>query len=205
MSHSAQAIQEITIQDIENDLTLVTGDASLAKANAQALAIYYRGEIIDSVKYKRGTIPLDDLIFSRHVRWEHMKKHSEKLAANMAKADKGKKPKNTAAHHIVSWNDMRAARSRLRLAAFGIDINHEANGVYLPRFQKHVPMDSMPDAYSHSKVHTGKYYLNIEYLLSETIAEGVGREGIIETLREISEDLESGDFPLDKLLSQARS
>jgi len=203
MNAPAQTIQDVSIQDIENDLTLVTGDRALAKANAQALAIFYRGEIIDSVKYQRGNILLDELIYSRHIRWEHMKKHSDKLAENMSKANRGEKPGNTAAHHIVSWNDMRAARSRLRLAAFGIDIDHEANGVYLPRFKKHVPMETMPEAYPHSKVHTGKYYLNIEYLLNETIAEGLGRTGIIETLREISEELESGEFPLQELLSKS--
>ncbi|ATG77641.1 AHH domain-containing protein [Pseudoalteromonas sp. 1_2015MBL_MicDiv] len=196
-----QQVQEVTIQDIENDLTLVTGDRILAKAQAQSLAIHHRGEIIDSVKYRRGHISLDDLVYSRSVRWEHMKAHSKKLTQNMASAGRGEKPKNTAAHHIVSWNAMGAARSRLRLAAFGIDIDHEANGVYLPRFKKHVPMDSMPDAYSHSKVHTGKYYLNVEYLLNETIAEGLGHRGIMETLREIGDELKTGDFPIQQLLS----
>ncbi|MBB1450069.1 AHH domain-containing protein [Pseudoalteromonas carrageenovora] len=200
-----QEIHEVTIQDIENDLFLVTGDRGLAKAQAHAFSIHYRGEIIDSVKYKRGFISADDLIYSRHVRWEHMKKHAQKLAANMAKAGRGDKPKNTAAHHIVSWNDMRAARSRLRLAAFGIDIDHEANGVYLPRFQKHVPMDILPDAYPHSKVHTGKYYFNIEFLLNETIAEGLGRQGIIETLKEIGEELADGTFPITTLLTQGNA
>ncbi|ALS33059.1 hypothetical protein PTRA_a1918 [Pseudoalteromonas translucida KMM 520] len=47
-------------------------------------------------------ISADDLIYSRHVRWEHIKKHAQKLAANIAKAGRGNKPKNTAAHHIVS-------------------------------------------------------------------------------------------------------
>ena len=97
-----QEIHEVTIQDIENDLFLVTGDRGLAKAQAHAFSIHYRGEIIDSVKYKRGFISADDLIYSRHVRWEHMKKHAQKLAANMAKAGRGNKPKKTAAHHIVS-------------------------------------------------------------------------------------------------------
>ena len=100
---------------------------------------------------------------------------------------------------------MRAARSRLRLAAFGIDIDHEANGVYLPRFQKHVPMDILPDAYPHSKIHTGKYYFNIEFLLNETIAEGLGRQGIIETLKEIGEELADGTFPITTLLTQGNA
>lgn len=198
-----QEIHEVTVQDIENDLFLVTGDRGLAKSQAQALSIHYRSRVIDSVKYQRGIISADDLVYSRHVRWEHTKRHAEKLAANMAKSGRGKKPKKTAAHHIISWNDMRAARSRLRLAAFGIDIDHEANGVYLPRFQKFVPMDILPDAYAHSKIHTGKYYFNIEFLLNETIAEGLGRQGIIETLQEIGEELANGTFPITKSLTQA--
>ena len=198
-----ETIQEVTIQDIENDLALVTGDRNLAKAQAQAFAIYYRGEIIDSVKYQRGFIPMDDLIYSRHVRWEHLKVHSKNLAKNMKNVGRGKRPKDTSAHHIVSWNDMRAARSRMRLAAFGIDIDHEANGVYLPSYKKHAPMKSIPDAYPHSMIHTNKYYLNLEYLLSKTVAEGLGREGIIETLEEVGESLESGDFPLQQLLSKS--
>ncbi|WP_062569314.1 AHH domain-containing protein [Pseudoalteromonas arabiensis] len=98
---------------------------------------------------------------------------------------------------------MRAARSRLRLAAFGIDIDHEANGVYLPRFQKHVLVDILSDAYSHSKIHIGKYYFNVEFLLNETIADDLGRQGLIEILREIGEELVDGTFPITKPLTQA--
>ena len=90
-----------------------------------------------------------------------------------------------------------------RLSAFGIDIDHEANGVYLPRFQKHVPMEILPDAYPHSKIHTGKYYLNVEFLLNETIAEGLGHRGIIDMLKEIGEELADGSFPITQLLSEA--
>ena len=199
--NNQQKIYEVSVTDIEDDLTRITGDRTLAKAHAESLSIYYRGEIIDSVKYKEGIIPQADLLLSRRVRWEHMKMHSTKLAENMYAANRGKKPDNTAAHHIVSWSDMRAARSRLRLAAFGIDIDHQANGVYLPRFQKHVPMDSMPDAYPHSKIHSGKYYLNVEYLLEDTIAEGLGHRGIIETLRDVAEDLKIGVFPINSSLT----
>ncbi|MPW31862.1 hypothetical protein F9L16_23175 [Agarivorans sp. B2Z047] len=104
---------------------------------------------------------------------------------------------------MVAWDAPRAARSRLRLAAFGIDISHEANGVYLPRFAKHTPMSQMPFSKPHSKTHTGQYFLNVEYLLEETIAEGLGRSEIIDTLREISEELESGNFPLRDVISRS--
>ena len=98
--------------------------------------------------------------------------------------------------------DMRAARSRLRLAAFGIDIDHEANGVYLPRWQSHTPMSTMKNAEAHTTIHTNTYYLNVEYLLEETIAEGLGRNGILQILRDIGDDLKSGEFPLKQRLDQ---
>ncbi|ALS33060.1 hypothetical protein PTRA_a1919 [Pseudoalteromonas translucida KMM 520] len=38
-----QEIHEVTIQDIENNLFLVTDDRSLAKAQAHAFSIHYLG------------------------------------------------------------------------------------------------------------------------------------------------------------------
>lgn len=64
-------------------------------------------------------------------------------------------------------------------------------------------MDSMPDAYPHSKIHSGKYYLNVEYLLEDTIAEGLGHRGIIETLRDVAEDLKIGVFSINSSLTAA--
>ncbi|WDE01729.1 AHH domain-containing protein [Thalassomonas actiniarum] len=192
----------ITVQELEKDLISATGNPALAKRQALQYAIMYRGEIIDSVRYRKGFISKDDLILSRHIRWHHNKSHSQMLVKNMLAANRGPQADNTAAHHIVAWDCMKAARSRLRLAAFGIDIDHEANGVFLPRFIRHTPMLPIPDAKAHTQTHTNKYYLNVEYLLDETIAEGLGREGVIETLREIGEELEAGNFPLNELISQ---
>ncbi|CCN38214.1 hypothetical protein VIBNISO65_830026 [Vibrio nigripulchritudo SO65] len=185
----------VTVQELEEDLTAITGNRQLAKAQAKQFSIRYKGEVIDAVRYKKGLISEEDLLLSRHVRWQHAKNHSKRLAENMAAAGRKRSP-NTAAHHIVSWDHKRAARSRLRLAAFGIDIDHEANGVYLPRFKKHIPHKAMPNAKAHSVTHTNQYYLNVEFLIQDTIAEGLGKQGIIDTLREIGEELESGDFPL---------
>lgn len=192
----------VTVQELEQDLLAATGNPALAKLQAQQYAIMYRGEVIDSVRYQKGLITQKDFILSRHVRWQHNKRHSDCLSQNMLVAGRGPRDKNTAAHHIVSWNDMKAAKARLRLAAFGIDINHEANGVFLPRFNKNTPFQSMPNAVSHSKIHTTKYYLNVEYLIEETIAAGLGREGIIETLQEIGEELAEGHFPIKELIEK---
>ena len=84
----------------------------------------------------------------------------------------------------------------LKPPKFGIDIDHAENGVYLPSFSKNTPMNGMKNASPHSKTHTNMYYLNVEYLLDQTIAANLGREGIIETLEDIAEDLQKGDFPL---------
>lgn len=73
----------VTVQELEQDLLTVTGNPSIAKNQATQYAIYYRGEIIDSARYKKGLISKDDLILSRHVRWEHNKRHSIKLSRNM--------------------------------------------------------------------------------------------------------------------------
>lgn len=192
----------VTVAELQQDLFEATGDAAIAKIHAQQFAIMYRDNVIDAVRFKQGLIGQDDLHLSRRIRWQHHKEHSKHLCENMQKAKRGARPANACAHHIVAWGDMRAARSRLRLAAFGIDIDHEANGVYLPRWQSHTPMSTMKNAEAHTTIHTNTYYLNVEYLLEETIAEGLGRNGILQILRDIGDDLKSGEFPLKQRLDQ---
>ncbi|SBS26216.1 hypothetical protein MSP8886_00536 [Marinomonas spartinae] len=194
--------QEVSIQDLEEDILSVTGDAVHAKSTAQAYAIYYKNVVTSSIKYRKGYISDSELVYSRNVQWEHMRAHSKKLAENMRKAGRGDKPEGTAAHHIVSWNDIRASKARLRLAAFGIDIDHEANGVYLPLHKAHIPMKSMPRAYAHSTIHTEKYYLNVEFLIDEAIQEGLGHRGILDTLRDIANGLQKGTFPIDDIIDE---
>lgn len=196
--------QYVELRELEQEISLATGNREFARQQTHSFAIHYRGEVIDAVKYRRGLISKDDLKLSRSIRWKNFDKHSEKLAENMLAAGRGPRPGNVEAHHIVPWNAVpqsgAAQRSRLRLAAWGIDIDHEANGVWLPRSSRFVPHPDLPHATSHKKVHTNIYYLNVEFLLRETIAEGLGRQGIIDTLREIGEDLENNDFPLHELI-----
>jgi len=182
------------------DFTNVTGNKQYGQAAAMAYAIYYRDTVIDTVRYQRGMIDQQALERSRHIRWMHARKHNEKLSNNMLSAGR-QRQKNMAAHHIVAWDHPRAAKSRIRLAAYAIDIDNECNGVFLPRFQRHCPHEYLPNAQPHSKTHTEKYFLNVEFLLEATIAEGMGRNAIISTLRDVAEELEDGEFPLHKRIA----
>jgi len=194
----------VELKELEQDILEETGNRDFARKQAYSFAIHYRGEIIDAVRYKKGLISQDDLQLSRNIRWTRYDKHSEKLASNMLKANRGPRPNHVEAHHIVPWNAVSksgaAQRSRLRLAAWGIDIDHEANGVWLPKSSRFIPHEKFPLAKSHKKIHTNIYYLNVEFMLNETIAEGLGRQGIIETLRDIGEDLQNNEFPLHELI-----
>ena len=118
------------------------------------------------------------------------------LRANMADAGREVK-EGYDAHHIVASNDFRpyaaiwVDRAQAILRRWCIDINHEANGVALPRSeafkQKMCPDTNCP---SHKKVHTRKYYMNI----ANDIQGAGSREECVELLREIGEDLESGSY-----------
>lgn len=190
----------LSVNEMAEDFTNVTGNKQYGQAAAMAYAIYYRDTVIDTVRYQRGMIDQQALERSRHIRWTHARKHNEKLSKNMLAAGR-QRHQNTAAHHIVAWDHPRAAKSRIRLAAYAIDIDNECNGVFLPRFQRHCPHEYLPNAQPHSKTHTEKYFLNVEFLLEATIAEGMGRNAIISTLRDLAEELEDGEFPLHKRIA----
>lgn len=190
----------LSVSDMAEDFTNVTGNKQYGQAAAMAYAIYYRDTVIDTVRYQRGAIDQKTLELSRHIRWTHARKHNEKLSNNMLAAGR-ERQKNMAAHHIVAWNHPRAAKSRIRLAAYAIDIDNECNGIFLPRYHRHCPHEYLPNAQSHSKTHTDTYYLNVEFLLEATIAEGMGRNAIISTLRDVAEELEDGEFPLNRRIT----
>lgn len=106
-------------------------------------------------------------------------------------------PPDTDAHHIVPgadnrpWAKQYAEAARAILRRWGIPINHEANGVYLPS-SSDASVESLPDAISHKKTHTKVYYINI----SEHLADAKGRQQCLDMLREIGEDLEDGVYPV---------
>lgn len=62
-----QDYEEVTVQELEQDILAVTGDSVQAKAKSQAFAIYYRNVVIDSTRYQKGIITEDDLKYSRHI------------------------------------------------------------------------------------------------------------------------------------------
>ena len=123
---------------------------------------------------------------------------SKILRANM-EAAKRSAPDNTDAHHIVPaeenrlWAKEKAEAARRILKRWNIDINHEANGVYLPS-KSSIPVEELPNAYAHKKVHTKVYYLNI----ASHLATASSRANCLEMLREIGEDLEDGTYPIRK-------
>jgi hypothetical protein len=108
-------------------------------------------------------------------------------------------PEDTDAHHIVPGADNRcwarqyAEAARAILRRWGIAINDEANGVYLPSSSK-VTVPTLPNAYPHKKTHTKVYYMNI----AEHLAGATGKKDCLEILREIGEDLEDGIYPIRK-------
>ncbi len=108
------------------------------------------------------------------------------------------KPKNTASHHIVALTDPRAKQALEILMKWGIGFNDEANGINLPRYKKHVPHGSMPDAIAHSQIHTEDYHENVIFLLTEVDSIATSRNDITEVLREIAMDLQAGAFPINE-------
>jgi hypothetical protein len=203
MEKSAEPVY-LSVNEMADDLTNVTGSREYGRAAAMAYAIYYRDTIIDTVRYQRGDIDSKTLQLSRRIRWEHAKRHNIKLSENMLAAGR-QRPKNVSTHHIVAWDHPRAAKSRIRLAAYAIDIDNECNGVFLPRYQQHCPHPYMPNANAHSKTHTEEYFFNVEFLLEGTAAEGLGRNAIVSTLRSVSHALEKGAFPLRSKLADGVS
>lgn len=196
----------ISIPELRAALEKQTGSRNLAQIYAEQAAMLWRGEVLDAVKFKKGLISAEELRTSRELRWDHADRHSYWLAKNMmqsGRADKARPSQDgsVAAHHIVSWYSREAAQSRLILKAVGLDIDQAENGVWLPRFKKHVPHKAMPFAHPHSATHTGSYYLNVFHLLRDTMADGLGRQGIKDALDAIAEELTEGTFPITSVIA----
>lgn len=108
------------------------------------------------------------------------------------------KPKNTATHHIVALTDRRAEKTLRILLKWNIGFNHEANGVNLPRYKKHVPHKSMPGAIAHSQIHTADYHDNVFTILAMADSTAISKEDMLKALREIAVGLQSGDFLINE-------
>jgi len=110
------------------------------------------------------------------------------------------KPNGTATHHIAALTDRRAERALTILLKWSIDFNHEANRVNLPRYKKHVPHKTMPNAIAHSETHTNNYHDNVFTMLRIANSIATSKEDIINILREIAIDLQAGTFPINELI-----
>ena len=110
---------------------------------------------------------------------------SRVLRKNMKKAGIEEPNYPNAAHHIIAGGDKRAKKLRDMLKEYGIDINSADNGVFLPT-EKNVS-----EAAYHRKLHTDKYYKNVEKAFEDVAS----KEDIIYILHEIREQLLNGTFP----------
>ena len=109
---------------------------------------------------------------------------SRLLDRNMKSAGRARPP-SSSAHHIVAQNDPRAATARAILIAAGVGMNDADNGVYLPANSSVVNTGSA----IHSKVHTNKYYRNVNNRLLNP-----GAGGVVGELQRIGNELANGTF-----------
>ncbi len=115
---------------------------------------------------------------------------SADLARNMEAAGMGSPPAQSAAHHIVAYDDPRAAPARAVLSREGIDVNDAANGVHLPANRKSANNTGHPNAQVHSTVHTNRYYDEVNNRLTSAAPGSVHRELCL-----IRCELQNGKFP----------
>jgi hypothetical protein len=94
---------------------------------------------------------------------------------------------NSEAHHIVAWDDLRAAEARQILKTAGVDIDEAANGVFLADSSE----NARPPARYHSEVHTDKYYREVTRRLRAAPAGKVR-----EALQGMAQELLKGTFPI---------
>ena len=189
--------QEVSVEQFKEGLFRLAGENQV---EADQLLAEFKEAVLEdlnlSLQAKKKGKTKEEILFEKWKKRE-ARKHYRTLRRNL-----GKRPPNTAGHHIVSWYDEGAKAARQILKKFGIDIDSIENGIYLPRFKKPTPHPQMPEAYAHSEIHTEKYYLNITILLeAEANVPGSRKEDIAAVLAEISEELKNGTFPLHKRIS----
>lgn len=112
--------------------------------------------------------------------------HSRVLGKNLVKSGIARPPE-TAAHHIVAWNDVRAKPSQAILAREGIGIDEAANGVFLPIYKT---SPNPLGAQVHVEVHSGLYHLEVFNRLN-----AAGPGNVRAELQMITTELLSATFP----------
>lgn len=194
----------VSITEYLEDLKYITNDHTEAEYLCDETLDAFQIDYEEYQKFVRGEITKEKYEKERAKRNEG-RRHSYRLRKAMLDQVE-KKPFNTSTHHIVSWDDNRAKRVRVILENVGIDIDDAINGVFLPMYVKHTSHPNMPDAYAHSKIHTEKYYLNIEVLLVNAYMENIGdkdgqRKAVENELLLVAEKLLKGEFPLHERIN----
>lgn len=108
------------------------------------------------------------------------------LEDNMTTIDGIPKPPGHEAHHIVPPRHRSGEGVREILDDLDVPVNHEANGAYLPG-----PQIDPGDASPHRRVHTNRYYEELE----DRLGRATTTEEATEILRQAGEDLANGTFP----------
>ncbi|KGC24287.1 RHS repeat-associated core domain protein [Burkholderia gladioli] len=122
---------------------------------------------------------------------------SVKLSNNMEKSGVTR-PANSAAHHIVGDTSKEAAPARAILAKYGIDVDSELNGVFLPNRNNSDDLGGI----LHNGKHPNTYFQKVNQLIQN--ADLGGKQAVLDQLQTIRETLQnaSRDMPWRSVLSE---
>jgi len=213
--------KDVELELIEEE-ELLAGLLSLTSGNlgaAYSLLEKAKKETVKAVKaaIQQAPTPLLDQSIKENARQATLQKLDDNLEQEVKRARRRAqyalnrnlrdsshhpaKPKDTAGHHIAAATEPRAEKALRILLAYDISPNDEANGVNLPRFARHTPHSSMPNAISHAETHTNDYYGNVEVvLLNVADVPGATREDVVKGLRDIGRRLQAGTFPIREVI-----
>ncbi|WJE64896.1 AHH domain-containing protein [Bacillus mycoides] len=119
---------------------------------------------------------------------------SQKLRAELKEAGIEPPPYPNAAHHIVPWNDGRAAQVQELLEEFGIHHDSAANGVFLPyKVNDYVTTEAL-----HIGNHSPEYIREVYRVLSEVKRFGGNQADAVAALQNIRERLLDGSLKLNQ-------
>lgn len=184
--------KELTSEVFYEGLKSLVGCDIKAKSLLNVLIDHQQKEVVSELKLRNEAVSGRDLALKRLRRL-----HMRKLKKNMTSAGCPQPKKYMEAHHVVAWWDDRALAARQILAQYDIDIDDESNGVWLHKSDFDDRNDDYIDSLSHSKVHTNVYYVNLTNLLqTEALVSGTTADDIRDVLRDIGEDLISGNFKI---------
>ncbi|KGC25042.1 hypothetical protein DM48_8129 [Burkholderia gladioli] len=108
------------------------------------------------------------------------------------------RPANSAAHHIVGDTSKEAAPARAILAKYGIDVDSELNGVFLPNRNNSDDLGGI----LHNGKHPNTYFQKVNQLIQN--ADLGGKQAVLDQLQTIRETLQnaSRDMPWKSVLSE---